>query len=192
MLEDKRAQDHHPRALLMLLLILPLLLVFLLAVGLVLVPLSLWQRYRYGHKRRRAFGWLVQLNAWMLLLTLPGFLAAAWLGSVWSEDALRDAAIGLLAGGLLGFLGLWLTRFERLQGALHYTPNRWLVLALTLLVALRIVLGFWWTWHRCPGCQVSRSSCPRWHSDSCRSSPVSTTCHRRSGRRDTGPCWNPG
>ncbi len=140
------------------LLILPLLLVFLLAVGLVRVPLSLWQRYRQGHKRRRAFGWLVQLNAWMLLLTLPGFLAAAWLGSIWSADALRDAAIGLLTGALLGLLGLWLTRFERLQGALHYTPNRWLVLALTVLVALRIVLGAWWAWHRASGGQVEASS----------------------------------
>ncbi|GAB3340908.1 DUF1453 domain-containing protein [Marilutibacter aestuarii] len=136
------------------LLILPLLLLALLAVVLVLLPLSLWQHYRAGHARRRALGWLVALNAWSLAATLPGFLLAAWLGSVWSPDALADAAGGLVVGALLGLAGLWLTRFETVQGRLYYTPNRWMALALALLVALRIALGLWWAWHRASGTDV--------------------------------------
>ena len=39
----------------MLLLIIPLLILFMLAAWLLLLPLSLWQRYRYGRARRKAF-----------------------------------------------------------------------------------------------------------------------------------------
>jgi hypothetical protein len=46
-------------------------------------------------------------------------------------------------GGVLGGVGLWLARFEPSGEALHYTANRWLVLAITLAVAARIAYGFW-------------------------------------------------
>jgi hypothetical protein len=29
---------------------------------------------------------------------------------------------------------------------LHYTPNRWLVLAITLVVTARVLYGFWRAW----------------------------------------------
>lgn len=133
------------------LLLLPLLLLVVVAAWLVLLPLSLRQRYRYGSARRRARGWVLRVNAWGLLLSLPGFLAAAWMGTAWSAQAPRDALVGLAVGGLVGGLGLALTRFEHSDGQFHYTPNRWLVLALTALLALRIVLGLWWAWRRAGG-----------------------------------------
>ena len=37
----------------------------------------------------------------------------------------------------------WLSRWEATSSSLYYTPNTWLVLALTLLVASRVVYGFW-------------------------------------------------
>jgi hypothetical protein len=43
--------------------------------------------------------------------------------------------------------GIWLTRWEHAPGSLHYTPNRWLVLAITLIVTTRMVFGFWRAWH---------------------------------------------
>lgn len=133
------------------LLILLLLLPLLVVAWLVLLPLSLRMRYRYGRARRRAQGWVLRINIWMLALSVPCFLAAAWLGAHWSADALRDAAVGLGIGGVLGVIGLTLTRFEIAERQLHYTPNRWLVLALTLLVAARIVIGIWLAWHRATG-----------------------------------------
>jgi hypothetical protein len=126
----------------------PLLLLCIAGLWLVLLPLTLRQRYRYGTARRRAYGWVLRVNAWVLLVSVPGLLATAWLGTRWSIDALRDAALGLGLGAMLGVLGLLLTRFEHIDGRLHYTPNRWLVLLLTILVALRIVLGIWLAWHR--------------------------------------------
>ncbi|KRG71546.1 hypothetical protein [Pseudoxanthomonas dokdonensis] len=132
------------------LLLIPVLLL-LAVLLLLLLPLSLWQRYRVGRARRRTLGWLVALNAWLLLVSVPCFLLAAWLGTLWSVDALRDAGIGLVAGIGLGIIGLWLARFEHGDRHLHYTPNRWLVLALTALVCLRIAVGMWWAWQRASG-----------------------------------------
>ena len=34
---------------------------------------------------------------------------------------------------------------------IHYTPNRWMALLLTALVAARIVAGLWWSWSRMAG-----------------------------------------
>jgi hypothetical protein len=39
-----------------------------------------------------------------------------------------------------------LSRWEATPGALHYTPNRWLVLAITLSVASRLLYGMWRGW----------------------------------------------
>jgi hypothetical protein len=44
-------------------------------------------------------------------------------------------------------LGLRLNRWEGSSPTLHYTPNRWLVLALTVVVSVRLAFGFWRMWH---------------------------------------------
>lgn len=138
----------------------PLLLVPLLLIGFVLLwalllPLGLWQRYRRGRARRRAQPWAVRVNAWLLLGSTALFALTAWLAGHWIDAALRHAAIGLAAGIAIGIAGLWLTRFEWIPGEprLVYTPNRWLVLGLTGLVALRIGYGLLhgWQWWRGSG-----------------------------------------
>ena len=129
-----------------LLLLLPLAVLALAALWLLLLPISLWARYASGRARRRAQHWVIRGNAWLLACSVPLFLLFAWLASRWMHEALRDAALGLLLGVLVGIASLWLTRFERDDKGLVYTPNRWLVLALTSLVALRIAAGFWMAW----------------------------------------------
>jgi hypothetical protein len=47
---------------------------------------------------------------------------------------------------------LALTRWEPTVRTLHYTPNRWLVLGITLMVSARILYGLWRSW------MVARSS----------------------------------
>ncbi|REJ74505.1 MAG: hypothetical protein DWQ36_20600 [Acidobacteria bacterium] len=49
--------------------------------------------------------------------------------------------VGLLVGALLSLLGLWLTRWETTEGVLFLTPNRWLILLLTVLVADSALAG---------------------------------------------------
>lgn len=66
--------------------------------------------------------------------------------SFWVPNALRYSVMGLAGGGLLGIVGLWLSRWEHAPQSLHYTPNRWLVLAITLVVTSRMVYGLWRGW----------------------------------------------
>ncbi len=128
------------------LLLIPLAVLALFALWLLLLPLSLWARYRNGRARRRAQGWVVRGNAWLVAISLPLFVLSSWMTTRWVPDALRDAVIGLLAGTLLGIVSLWLTRFERDGQTLWYTPNRWLMLMLTTVVAMRILAGLWVGW----------------------------------------------
>jgi hypothetical protein len=127
----------------------PLLLgaILVLLALIALVPLSIVLRYRAGTSRRRARSWIVTLNFTGLVVSVAFFLTAAAVSNVWVPDAFTYATTGLATGGILGALGLGLTRWESPAGSLHYTPNRWLVLAITLVVAARIVYGFWRAWH---------------------------------------------
>jgi hypothetical protein len=134
-----------------LLLLLPVGLLALLTLWLVLLPISIWARYSAGRARRRAQGWVLGGNAWLLALSLPLFLLAAWVATLWMDDALRDAGWGLLAGIAVGCLGVRLTRWERDAKGWVYTPNRWVVLGLTTIVALRVVAGLWMAWRHLSG-----------------------------------------
>jgi hypothetical protein len=130
------------------LLLIPLLILGVLTLWIVLLPLSILQRYRHGKARRRAGPLAVRLNAWMLLASVPPFLAGAWISQPWVPAALPQAALGLAVGGMVGIVGIWITPFERTPQGLVYTPRAWLVLLLTLLVALRIGMGIWQTVQR--------------------------------------------
>jgi hypothetical protein len=128
------------------LLIIPVLVVL---VVIVLIPVGIVQRYRAGTKRQRARGWLVTINIVGLSISAAIFLTAAALTNVWVPDALLYAAAGLAGGALLGLLGLAITKWEAGLDALHYTPNRLLVLTLTLVITARILYGFsraWSSW----------------------------------------------
>lgn len=125
------------------LLLIPLLLVAAVLLAVLLYPLGLVQRYRAGKARRRSWPWLAAANAWLLALSTLLFLAGAWVSGHWIAGALRFAACGVLLGVAIGIAGIWITRFEHSSDGAWYTPNRWLVLALTGLLAARIALGIW-------------------------------------------------
>jgi hypothetical protein len=131
----------------------PLLLVVVLFVFVViaLIPLSLVQRYRMGTSRQRARGWLATINLAGLAISAALFLTSAAVTSIWVPDALTYTAAGLAGGCLLGILGLQLTRWESMPGALYYTPNRLLVLSITLVVTARLLYGVWRGWHTWQG-----------------------------------------
>ena len=125
------------------LLLIPLLLVAALVLAVLLYPLGLVQRYRAGVARRRARPWLAGFNAWLLAVSALLFVASAWAAGHWVAHALRYACCGLLLGVVIGIAGIWATRFEHHPDGAWYTPNRWLVLALTTLLAVRIAIGIW-------------------------------------------------
>ena len=127
----------------------PILIVFVLIVLAViaLIPISIVQRYRMGTSRQRARGWLAAINIVGLALSSVIFLVSAAFSNIWVAHAFSYTTAGLGSGMALGILGLALTRWERGTGTLHYTPNRWLVLAITLVITARLMYGFWRAWH---------------------------------------------
>jgi hypothetical protein len=129
--------------------LLPILAFALIVIlaAIVLTPLALVQRYRMGTARRRARSWLATINAVGLAFSAALFLLGAAVTSIWIPNALSYSTAGLAGGCLLGVLGLAATRWESAPGSLYYTPNRWLVLAITLVVAGRIAFGFWRSWN---------------------------------------------
>ena len=122
-------------------------MIALLGLIVILMPVSLIQRYRVGTARRVARGWVTTLNLVAIAISTALFMGGAALTNLWVPEALEYAGVGLLAGCVLGALGLAVSRWEPSSAALHYTPNRWLVLAITLTVTGRILYGFWRSWH---------------------------------------------
>src|SRR5262245_42481156 len=122
-------------ALAIVLLLLPLALV-------ALMPVVLIQRYRLGRSRRLARPWLASLNVVAMTASASMFLVSAALVNLWVSSSFVFATIGMAAGALLGLVGVWISRWESTRHALHYTPNRWLVLGVTLLVTARMLYSF--------------------------------------------------
>jgi hypothetical protein len=117
-----------------------------LLASIALFPLVLVQRYRAGTSRQLARGWLATINLVGLAVSVMLFVLGAAMTSIWVPDALRYTVVGLAGGCALGMIGLALTRWEPGSRALHFTPNRWLVLAITLVVTGRVLYGFWRGW----------------------------------------------
>lgn len=133
-----------------LLLLIPLLVAGLFVLWVLLLPISIVQRYRYGKARRRVLPWAVRLNSWVLAMSVFVFVASSWVAAHWVDRALRDAVLGLGVGGVIGVVGFYLDRFEVTSQGLFRTPNQWLVLVVSLLLAGRIALGLWLAWRDGP------------------------------------------
>jgi hypothetical protein len=122
-----------------------LLFVVLAFAGVVLLSLAL--RYRAGTTRRQARRWVASLNVWMTSFSAVFFLSFTFLLSFWIDSAFRFALIGMGCGGILGLVGLAMTRWESQPEELFYTPNRWLALFVALAIAARFVYGWWRATH---------------------------------------------
>jgi hypothetical protein len=111
------------------------------------VLLSLALRYRAGTAQRQARRWVATLNIWATSFSAVFFLSFIFLLSFWVESAFRFALIGMGIGGVLGLLGLVMTRWENRREGLFYTPNRWLAVLVTLAIAARFIYGWWRATH---------------------------------------------
>ena len=128
-------------------LVLLALVLFLVLATVLMIPLSIVQRYRMGKARRTGRGWIAAMNVMFIFLSAGLFLYAAAITNIWVPNAFTYSLAGLAVGGILGLLGLVLTRWEETPKALYYTPNRWLILFITFAVAARLLYGFWRGWH---------------------------------------------
>jgi hypothetical protein len=124
------------------------MLVLLMVIALVLaMPFLLYLRYRTGTMRRRGRKWVANINLASLGLSAALLVWVAALTTFWVPRAFSYSLAGLAAGSLLGLLGLVSTRWEMTSRGLHYTPNRGLVLLVTLAVVTRLLYGLWRIWH---------------------------------------------
>lgn len=125
----------------------PLILLALLVPLLpLLVPLLLVQRYRMGKARRKGRRWAARLSLILLTFSCLLFFTAVALTNIWAPRAFALSLVGLGAGVVLGLVGLRLTRWEESPRAIYYTPNRWLVLFITLAVTARLLYAIWKAW----------------------------------------------
>jgi hypothetical protein len=122
-----------------------LLFVLFALAGVILLSLAL--RYRAGTARRQARVWVASMNVWMTSFSAVFFLSFTLLLSFWVGSAFRFALIGIAVGGLLGLLGLALTRWESHPEGLFYTPSRWLALIVVFAIAARVLYGWWRATH---------------------------------------------
>ena len=123
------------------------LLIFVLFALAGVVLLSLALRYRAGTARRQARRWVTSLNVWMTSFSAVFFLLFTLLLSIWIDSAFRVALIGMAVGGILGVLGLTLTRWEIRPAGLFYTPSRWLAFVIVFAIAARVLYGWWRATH---------------------------------------------
>lgn len=117
-----------------------------LALTALLLPFAIVFRYRAGTKRRRARGWIATANLISLVISAMIFMATAAITNGWVPHALAYSTAGLAAGGLLGLLGLVVTRWEPEGPSLFYKPSRILVLTISLVVTARLCYGLWRGW----------------------------------------------
>jgi hypothetical protein len=123
-----------------------LLFVLLALAGVILLSLAL--RYRAGTARRQGRRWAATMNVWVTTFSAALFLCFTFLISFWLGPTLRFALTGMAVGGLLGLLGLVLTRWESHPEGFFYTPSRWLILLIMLAIAARLVYGWGHGLHR--------------------------------------------
>jgi hypothetical protein len=122
--------------LILLLALVPLLLI-------VLMPVMLVQRYRVGSSRRLARPWMATLNLISMIISAIFFEVGSAFTNIWVPYAFTYASEGLLIGCALGVIAVVLTKWEAAPRSLHFTPNRWLVLFVTVVVSARVVFGLY-------------------------------------------------
>jgi hypothetical protein len=120
-----------------------LLLGLIPIVVIALTPFLLLQRYRVGSSRRLARPWAATLGVVSMSFSALFFLAGSAFTNFWVPRALSYASSGLAIGLASGIAGLVVTRWEARARTLHFTPNRWFVLIITLLVTARVVFGLY-------------------------------------------------
>src|SRR5204862_6093998 len=119
-----------------------LLFVLLALAGVVLLSLAL--RYRAGTARRQARRWVASVNVWMTSFSAIFFLSFTLLLSFWIGSAFRFVLVGIGVGGILGLLGLALTRWESRPEGLFYSPSRWIALIFVFSIAAHVVFCIFW------------------------------------------------
>lgn len=105
---------------------------------LVLVPLLVWRIYARLKRlavRQQSTPWRHRLAVVLLMLVIA-VTAAVVMGNVLSLSSL---GAGVLAGFWAGVWGIKLTRFERSEQGMFFTPHRYLGIGVAMLFVARVI-----------------------------------------------------
>jgi hypothetical protein len=107
-----------------------------------LIPLSIaalviWRIYSRV-KRMVGRQRLSRVRPWLTIVFFPLLTGLLLLGSLKNPASALGLVCGVLLGGILGWYGLRLTKFEQSSLGLFYTPNAHLGIALSLLLIGRL------------------------------------------------------
>ncbi|MDQ2972122.1 MAG: DUF1453 domain-containing protein [Rhodanobacteraceae bacterium] len=109
-----------------------------LAVAIALIALMMSRRARRNFGRQPVQP--KRMTTRIVILAIVGALTV--IVSLADMRTLTADLGGLVAGVALGWWGLRLTRFEREPDGVHYIPHSWFGIAITALLAARIVYRF--------------------------------------------------
>jgi len=109
--------------------------------ALVVVGIAALIAWRMYSRMRRLIGRqrLSKVRPWLSVTLFPALVLLLGFAALANPEGIAALAAGLVAGAALGTWGLKLTRFERTPEGLFYTPNMHLGIALSLLLAGRIL-----------------------------------------------------
>jgi len=105
---------------------------------LLLTPLLAWRLYKRFRRlvsRQR----LSRVRPWLTVCLFPLLLVLVALGASRHVEALAGLVGGIAAGVALAVYGLRLTRFENTPEGLYYTPSAHIGIALSVLMAGRLL-----------------------------------------------------
>jgi hypothetical protein len=110
-------------------------------VLLAVIPLVMWRMYS---RMKRLIG--RQLSRpwrhWGAVLFIPALLAFFGLLASKNMTAVLSLVAGIVAGAALAVYGLHLTRFEKTNEGMFYTPNSQIGIGLTVLFVGRLIYRF--------------------------------------------------
>jgi len=101
----------------------------------ILIAWRMYSRIRRLVGRQR----LSRVRPWVSVTLFPALVLLLGVAALARPEAIAALVAGLVAGAALGTWGLKLTKFERTPEGPFYTPNMHLGIALSLLLAGRIL-----------------------------------------------------
>ena len=123
---------------------------FVVAGIAVLIAWRMYSRMRRLIGRQR----LSRVRPWVSVTLFPALVLLLASAAFARPEALAMLAAGLVVGAALGTWGLKLTKFERTPEGFFYTPNMHLGIALSLLLAGRILYRLGQIYPASPGQHV--------------------------------------
>ena len=121
---------------------------------LVFIPVIVWRLYS---RMRRSIGrqTLSKIRPWITVTVFPVLIALLGWAALTHPERLFWLGGAVCVGAALGVFGLSKTRFESTPQGLFYTPNAHIGIALSVLLAARVVYRMVQVYSMDPGAQVA-------------------------------------